>query len=325
LSGAAAAGDLPALERAQPRTEIAAAGALTRELFGLTVRYEHAKPRDRSAISDEMLAVVEARRELLAELIGQDPGGVLRLGLPQGFEAALPEAVRDMVEQHVSLEGDLEVLQIDGDAAGPSRILYFLNTRSGARLSLHFAANRPGLSSGTLVRANGLLLEGSGPVDFGATDGAMALESGRTSIEVLAAEGEIAGSAGAAAAASALPNTLGAQRTVVLLVNFQDNVEEPITPAQARSLLVDNADSFLLENSYGQTWLAADVFGWYTMPLNSAECSFDSIFIEGENAGQAHGIDLAATAAPSADWERSAAVRPKPSSRTWIGRLWPTN
>lgn len=86
---------------------------------------------------------------------------------------------------------------------------------------------------------------------------------------------------GSALPASGLANTFGPQKTLAILVNFQDTPfqfrGEPFTAWDVRMLMA-TASSFFFENSYGQTWLtgvvdvpwdAADVRGWYTIPVSS--------------------------------------------------------
>ena len=51
------------------------------------------------------------------------------------------------------------------------------------------------------------------------------------------------------------PNTFGAQKTLVLLVNFQDNTTQPYTTAYAQDVVFNTTSNFHYENSYGQTWL----------------------------------------------------------------------
>ncbi len=80
----------------------------------------------------------------------------------------------------------------------------------------------------------------------------MALQSGTSGVTLLAA---------------ASPNTLGAQKTAVILVNFQnDPTNTWVTPAQAHDIVfaTDNPGSvanFFKEASYGQAWLVGDVYG----------------------------------------------------------------
>src|SRR4029450_1571116 len=46
----------------------------------------------------------------------------------------------------------------------------------------------------------------------------------------------------------------------------------PYPPAPAPSVTFDATTKYSLENSYGQTWLTGDVFGWYTIAANSTNC-----------------------------------------------------
>src|SRR5437016_11719877 len=112
------------------------------------------------------------------------------------------------------------------DRESESRLLFFLEA-AGQRFSLHFAANPPKhLLTGAQVRVKGVQV-----------DGALALASGDTSIEILALDSGSTSTATTATTATSvvLPNTFGAQATAVILVNFQDNTAQPWTPAQVQS------------------------------------------------------------------------------------------
>jgi hypothetical protein len=82
--------------------------------------------------------------------------------------------------------------------------------------------------------------------------------------------------ASVSASTSILPNTFGDQKTLVILVNFQDNSSQPITPSTAYSTTFTTASNWFQDASYGQTWLTGDVAGWYTLPITST-CSQSSI------------------------------------------------
>ncbi len=150
------------------------------------------------------------------------------------------------------LEGTLEVLHEDWPTG--SRDFYFLESTAGERLSLHFAANPPRhLLTGTKIKVKG--------VRVGQT---LKLDSGGTSIQPMATT--------SATSPMILPNTLGAQRTLVILLNFQNNPIQPWTPDAARSAFFGTTSNFFLEASYSQTWLSGDVFGWYTIPMDDTAC-----------------------------------------------------
>jgi hypothetical protein len=92
-----------------------------------------------------------------------------------------------------------------------------------------------------------------------------------------------------------LPNALGAQSTAVILVNFQDHpTNEPWTLLQVQSAVFGGAGAggFILENSYQQTWLTGDVYGWYTIPLSSASCYAELIASYAKSAATAAGVNL---------------------------------
>ena len=104
-----------------------------------------------------------------------------------------------------------------------SRYLYALKT-TGERFALHFAADPPThLATGARVRVTGVRVTQT-----------LALRSSTTSVKTLA---------------SALPNTFGAQKTLVILVNFSDNTTQPYTVATAQSVVFTTTSNFDLENS----------------------------------------------------------------------------
>lgn len=90
-----------------------------------------------------------------------------------------------------------------------------------------------------------------------------------------------------------LSNTFGEQRTLVMLVNFQDNpTSQPYTVDQARSLVFGNVSNFYYESSYHQTWLAGDVYGWLTIPMDSTVCDTYSLAQYANAATVAAGANL---------------------------------
>lgn len=71
-------------------------------------------------------------------------------------------------------------------------------------------------------------------------------------------------------------DTLGEQRVATILVNFKDDISQPWTPEFIRGVIFDNVDSvnaYYKEVSYDKVFLKGDVFGWYTLPLESKVCN----------------------------------------------------
>ena len=240
---------------------------LTRTLSDLNIRHRGAAPAERARLSGDLLSVAASRQQLFSEIIQDDPGAVLRAAVPADFRASLPPAVRAYVEEEIDAEGELEILHEDRDPG--SRYLYFLKVKGEERFSLHFAAHPPTLQTGTRVRVRGIRVER-----------ALALESGSTTVEGLAA---------------IVPNSFGEQRTVVILVNFQDKpTEQPYTRDFARSVVFGTTNQFYMEASYQKTSLTGDVFGWYTIPMNSTVCDGWKLASDAKAAATAAGVNLSA-------------------------------
>lgn len=250
------------------------AESLTHRLLALNAQYQLvAPPAAQAGLLSDILDVAAERQQALSALMETDPGEVLRVSMPSGIRAGLPPAVQSLVEEEAEVEGTLEILHEDRDQ--DSRYLYFLQAL-GEKLSLHFAANPPThLQTGARIRATGVRI-----------GTALALQSGSTSVQTLSA---------------ALPNTFGAQKTLVILVNFQDEATQPYTIASAQGVLVATSN-FDLENSYQQTWLtgvvdaaqAADVRGWYTIALSSTVCDYSTLASQAKSAATAAGVNLSA-------------------------------
>jgi Gametolysin peptidase M11/NPCBM-associated, NEW3 domain of alpha-galactosidase len=239
-----------------------------------------------------MSVTAQERQQLLANLTEDDPAAVLAAALPAEFRAALPSEVQKFVEQEVDVEGSLEVLIEDHP--------HFSKTRYGlrmakARLSLHFASDPPTqILSGSQVQVQGLQVNGD-----------LALYSGNTSVQ----------SVSAPTTTAPLPNTFGAQQTVVILVNFQDApTRQPWTISQVQSAAFGStgASGFILENSYQQTWLTGDVYGWYTLPDSSTTCNPTQMAVDADNAAAAAGVNLAS-------YKRKVYVFPYDSACGWSG------
>lgn len=222
---------------------------LTIRLASLNARYQMGGKAERASVVEELGSVAAARREKLAALIESDPAEVLRVALPEGFGANLPAPVRENLEQHVDLEGKLEVLYACGEAE--SHLSHFLIV-AGKRLSLHFTGAVPGdLLTDSVVRVKGVQVGEA--IALEAYDGSTTL-SPSSGLQTMST--------------SVAPNALGEQRVLVLLVNFQDNQTQPWTADQVRNVVFGSVNDFYKESSYQQTWLTGDVAGWFTIPTN---------------------------------------------------------
>jgi hypothetical protein len=249
--------------RAKSESARVTAENLTFNLLDVRDQHKNAGLAQKAQHLEKMRATAVKRQERLATLIETDPAQVLRLRLPKHHRASLPSAVQALVEDDITLDGDMEVFHEDRDDGSVYR--YFLRTGQD-RLSLHFAGEAPTLKTGHRVRIKGVRVKH-----------AVAMAGGG-SIQPLAAP---------------LSNTFGAQSTLVILVNFQDNVAQPYTTDYARSVVFTSTNDWDLENSFQQTWLTGDVHGWFTIPMSSTVCDYKTLATQAKDAATAAGVNLA--------------------------------
>ncbi len=257
----------------------------TQALMVLQKQWANAKGADKSHALEQLIAKAKARQQFLSDLIKTNPAEVLRVAIPEEKQRNMPEDVLELLEQKLELEGDFESLYEDYED-GTHKLRQFLKTPFGERFELHFADKAAMLPSGAQVRINGLLLASSDTE----SDGNIALSS---EADILTLEQGTSTTGGSNGGTPELSNTYGEQKTLVMLVNFEDKPEEPYTQEYVRDMVFNQVSSYMMENSSGQTWLSGDVTGWMTLPLSGAECPI-SLRAEADNAATAAGFDLTA-------------------------------
>src|SRR5438128_872156 len=178
------------LTLAQTPPSPGSAQSLTQTLTTLNAEYQAARSADRARIANRMLTVAATRQRVLASLMDSIPEEILQAALPAALRARLPVGITTHLEHDEQLEGTLEILHEDSPLGG--RYRYFLRTTSG-RYSLHFA-NRQAthLLTGSRIRVRG--------VQVGTT---LALATDGAAVQTVVP--------------APVPNTLGEQRTLVML------------------------------------------------------------------------------------------------------------
>ena len=256
------------------------AEALTHSLVGLNNAYQKASPDAKPQALQKLIDATVERQALLAELMENDPGAVLRVAIPARVRNGMPVEVQAFIEQRLEIEGELEVMYEDY-ADGSYRLRHTLKA-DGKRIALHFKSSTPDLLSDTPVKINGVLV-----------DDAMAVTSGEEDVLMLTCCTDTGGNE-MFNATPELPNTFGEQRTLVLLVNFQDDpLNRPWTQAEVADVVFGQTNDFFVENSSGQTWLSGETHGWYTIPIDSGGCDSNAVMEYADQAAVADGIDLA--------------------------------
>ena len=237
---------------------------MTVALIEANGRLISADPGQRGQLLAELIALARQRHDELAALVDIDPAEVLRVAIPPHVRAALPAQAIPFLEREVEESGELEVIHVDHVDTALDYYLHFLDTPKG-RYSLYFRSGAPDAASGTKAHVRGVQVANAIVVD---------------------ADGIIVSKA-------ALPNTLGVQKTLTILVNFSNApTAQPYTVAQAQSVMFTTTSNYDLENSYQQTSLTGAVAGWFTIAETNATCNYGNIATQAKQAAAAAGYVL---------------------------------
>jgi Gametolysin peptidase M11/NPCBM-associated, NEW3 domain of alpha-galactosidase len=239
---------------------------LTLALLDLRTRHGAAVPGAQGQLLAQLIAVARQRHDALAALVDLDPAEVLRVAIPADLLAGMPAQAIPFLEDDVDEAGELEVFHVDHVNAAEDFYLHFLNTSKG-RYSLHFAGATPTLASGANVRVHGRRINNA--IVVSDTDGLVVTK-----------------------AVSVLPNTLGAQKTLTILVNFSNAPTQPYTVATAQAVMFTTTSNYDFEASYQQTSLTGAVAGWFTIAETNVGCNYSTIAAQAKQAASAAGYVL---------------------------------
>jgi hypothetical protein len=253
--------------RAAGPSAFADASSLTGRLRDLHARLRRADATARSQALADLVATARARERRLAALMEESPADVLQAALSASERSLFPPEVRVHLEEEASEEGDVEVLHEDRPDGG--RYLYTLRTDRGP-LAVHFARVLPDLMTGDLVRVRGVRL-------------------GRA----MAADG---GAAGVTLVSAALSNTVGAQSTIVIVVNFSNSTAfSAASVSQIEAVTFGSGSSvtnYYREASYGETWLTGTAVGPFTIAMSNTGCDYYGIASQARSAATGAGVNL---------------------------------
>lgn len=286
------------------------AEALTQKLYALSQAYQQANLAAREQALSELQSVAAERYQLLLDLVDTDPSTVSRVALPNHARKGMPDAVMGYIEQRAQAQGELEVRYEDADN-GEHKLHHVLNV-DGKRVSLVFDASASHLLSGQQVSVNGLYLGfDSDRQQNEGIEGALVLNSGDEVL--LMAGGSTTTQTTSVSSVETLPYTTGEQKTLVLVVRFPDSInQQPWTIEEVRSTVFGDVNAWYQENSFGNTWLTGDVYGYYSLPIN-ATCDTSSISTYADAAATNDGVDISA-------YDRIVYVYPRVSMCSWGGQ-----
>lgn len=230
---------------------------MTANLLELGKQYNAAQLENRPNILQKLIALAQEREQVLSDLMETDPSAVLDVSLSEDSRQQLPQEAQKHVEVQVSIEGELELLHSDDFEKEISKLYHFLKTPDKT-ISLHFIGEGPIIPSGSKVAIHGVMIADK-----------VALSSQEGSFDVIT-----------------VAQTPAKERKVaVILFNFQNNPVQPYTADTARSVVFtasNSANSFYKEISFNKLGLTGysradgDVFGWYTVPVDSTNCPYST-------------------------------------------------
>ncbi len=202
----------------------------------------------------DTVSIFKRRKEILLDLAEKSPVGFLTVAMPDAERTKLISTVREQVEKKETITGDLQVLHVD-DFSKPenSHFEYFISS-GDTRYELHTPANIT-TPANSKVSVSGFVLDN-------------VMVANNTAIRTLSSASKL--------------DSVGAQKTAVLLVDYADSGPQPFTPSFLKSYIFSGVfEKFYVEQSYSQVSFTGDVFGWFTLPRNAGgvcgDVSFDDV------------------------------------------------
>ncbi|HKZ35256.1 MAG TPA: Ig-like domain-containing protein [Patescibacteria group bacterium] len=253
----------------------------TKQLLALNRAYQLAPKEQAQEALNNVIVKAVLRQLSLADAIKTNPQAVLLVAFDEKKKAEFSQEVQRSLEENVTLTGEMEVeIEEYADSEGN-----FTQAKENHRLKagqdtieLYFVNQPEGLVSGDQVTVTGVKVKNRMAVPAGG----LKLEQGASQL-VLGA--------------------VTTKRMAVIVFNFQNDTSRPHSISTIRQWLFTNSNSsinFFPEDSYNLLGFAeldsvnGDVFGYYTIPYNSAEgCPSRDWANAARNAATADGHNLA--------------------------------
>ena len=280
------------------------AQANTKALMNAMAAYQNATKSEKSNNLNKMISLAEERQQLLTELVKSSPASVASVAITTEEQQGMPKEVKKLLEQEQVLEGELEVFYEDYEDHSKSRLHHVLKTADG-RVELHVSKNTDvnQLHSGLRVSAKGWSIDGN--------DNALFLDEDKNSIIISAQDSTSTSTTSSGTTTTSIDGTFGEQKTLVLLLNFRDKVQEPWTVQEAEELVFGTVNDFYRENSNDQTWLSGEVSGYLTLAVDEV-CDINTIDNYAKQAATNNGID-------TDSYDRLVYIFPEISNCGWTG------
>ena len=246
--------------------------------------------------------IASERKLLLSRLVETDSAEALRLTLGEGSLARIPSEFAELFEKRNEFKGEL-VVEAECEENNFRMRRYLKSGDSSKELFLD-ADPATEMKTGDQITTVGYDIDN----------------------KILASAGQATVTTAAASSA-----TTGEKRVLVILVNFQDKQTQPFTVEQARDVTFNQTSNYMRENSYAQTWLTGDVYGWFTIPVSSTSCDRAAIANYAQQAATNAGVALSsydhqvyAFPANACNWGGSGSLGANPG-QVWINNYYTVN
>jgi hypothetical protein len=270
-------------------------------------QWQRAPAKVREARLQHLLQHAAQRRERLIGLMAKNPQVAALRILPAPLRAQFPAEARGMLEDDVSLEGEVYAEVASDVARGLTQQRFFFQPQGNSpryALQLAEATDRERTLLGWAGRK--LRLKGT------RLDGQLLLR-GKADAEIVALDGSTSGSTGVL---SLTPKVTGDQKTLVILANFSDKALT-CTASDINSRMFGTSGATMnvdyRQSSRDLVSFSGQTVGPFAIPYTSSgSCDFNAWGTAADNAAKAAGIDLS-------QYKRISYVTPPNSSCGWSG------
>ena len=251
---------------------VARVRGLNNELLRLHGEIRQNRPDQVQAHRSQAAQVIAQRAAALLALIQRDPAQALSLTLSRDVLADLAAAFPDSasgLESSGTWRGPIERWVSESADLKSSKTFTRLKT-GDQTIDLHFVGHEPPvLTSGSTLRATGVRIGDSVAVTNSTVPSPADNTSSRVT-KMAALTGSFSSTTTSSMSTAPMCSTTGVQNTAVLLTTFP-GVTPPstVTPTGVYDVFFGTSgrslDRFWREASYGKTWAAGNVFGWYAL------------------------------------------------------------
>ncbi len=253
MLASAAGSPIPSLNAPQPNIPIVDVGKTAGEIGGINseiLNFLSKKSKKADGVDgnisnlanlQRLKEIVGRRKQLMVTLARENTIIFLSLALTRKMRESLPADIQRDIETETTVTGRLGAIHIDDfDHHEKSKFKYFLDSNND-RTQLYLSTE-PKAAPGSTIKLNAYSIEG-----ILAANSANMIQT---------------------AAAPSL-DSVGDQKTLVLLVNFADSGPLPFTVAQAQNAVFNGQfQKFYKEQSYNKTSFSGQTYGWIQIPHN---------------------------------------------------------